>query len=161
MTVGISDIRIAPVGEDLTTENLAAAVIRGFEKMFRTDKKVGSGVSLLSGEFAVLNDDGTLSRPGATPVANTYLVLAGTDRFDSKATGNATIVQNSPIVVKTNKYEVGQPYVVGSFLTSKNRGGGEADLTLAANGEYCFAKVAEVGNGYLVYELITTPFKKA
>lgn len=159
--IGISDIRTVPVGEDLTTENLAAAVIRGFEKMFRVDKKLGTGVSLLSGEFGVLNDDSTLSRPGATPVANTYLVLAGSDRFDVKATGQATLVMNSPIMVKTNKYDAGQTYAVGSLLTAKNRGGGQADLTLAANGEYCFAKVAELGSGYLVYELIPVPFKKA
>jgi hypothetical protein len=159
--IGISDIRTVPVGEDLTTENLAAAVVRGYEKMFRVDKKLGTNVSLLSGEYAVLNDDNTLSRPGATPVANTYLVLLGSDRFDVKATGQATLVMNSSIMVKSNKYDAAQIYTVGAFLTAKDRGLGQADLTLAANGEYCFAKVAEVGSGYLVYELIPTPFKKA
>ena len=78
--VGISDIRTVPVGEDLTKEALNLEILRGLEKMFRVDKKVGSGVSLKAGEFAVLGNDGMLSRPGATPVAETYFCTYREDR---------------------------------------------------------------------------------
>lgn len=161
MTVGINDIRIAPVGEDLTKEALNLEILRGIEKMFRVDKKVGSGVSLKAGEHAVLGNDGVLSRPGATPVAETYLVFAGTDRFDSKATGQVTIIMNSALVVKTDLYDVTQSYNVGDYLTSKNRGLGQADLTKAAVGEFSVGQVTEVGSGYLVYEKFATAIKKA
>lgn len=159
MTTSISDIRIAPVGEDLTKESLGLSIIRGIEKMFRVDHKLASGVALASGEFGVLQNDGTVVRPGATPVANTYLCFLGSERFDVKATGKVTLIQNSSIIVKTSKYDVSGSYHVGSFLTVKDRGHGEADVTVGAAGEFAVGKVSEVGQGYLVYELIATPFE--
>ena len=159
--VGISDIRTVPVGEDLTKEALNLEILRGLEKMFRVDKKVGSGVSVKSGEFAVLGNDGMLSRPGATPVAETYLVFAGTDRFDSKATGQCTLIMSSALIVKTDLYDKTQSYNVGDELTSKNRGMNEADLTKASTGEFTLGKVTEVGSGYIVYELYSAAHVKA
>lgn len=149
----ISSGRVVPIAEDLTTEVQTLSILRGLEKMHRVDKKVAPGVSLEEGEWAVLNDDGTLSRPGATPKANTYLVFAGNNRFDSHATGQATIVMASQLVVKSSRYDAGQSYSVGDALTVKDLGGGEAHVTKAAGGEAVLARVTKVpAAGVIEYE---------
>jgi len=150
--VGIDTARTVPVTEDLTTRELGLSILRGTEKMFRVDKKLGTGVQLVAGEWAVLNDDGTLSRPGATPVAATYLVMSGTDRFDVHATGQATIIMNSNLIVKSNKFHVGGIYAAGVLLTVKNLGIGEAVVSPAGATDFVVGKVIEAGQGYLVYE---------
>lgn len=150
--VGISASRIVPISEDLTQEDLRLAVLRGTEKMFRVDKPVAAGVSLVDGEWGVLNDEGKVERPGVTAVPNTYLCFAGTDRFDAHATGQVTLIMNSKIIVKTTKFDVGGPgYHVGDYLTVK---GDAAVVTLAADGEPRLAKVNQVGDGFLVYEVL-------
>ena len=150
----ISDLSIAPVGADLTQEDLGLSVLRGLETMHRVDEKFRSGVSLVKGEWGVLATDGYIDRPTASPVQNTYLCFAGTDRFDSRATGQVTLIENSPIIVKTDKFEPGT-YNVGDLLTVKDLGGGEAHVSAASTGEPALAKVREVGSGYLVYEVLT------
>lgn len=158
--VTVDEARTVPVQEDLTTEELSLAVLRGNESMHRVDKKLSAGVSLLTGEWAVLSN-GELVRPNTTPVANTYLVMSGTDRFDVKATGKATLIMNSNVIVKSNKYNQGGSYSSGTLLTVKNLGSGEAVVTPASNGEFVLAKVQEVGQGYLVYEVFPAGFKKS
>ena len=159
--IGIDTNRVVPVTEDLTTSELSLAILRGAERMFRVDRKLGTGVNLLKGEWAVLNSDLTLSRPGATPVAETYLVMSGTDRFDVHATGQATLIMNSNIIVKSNKYYGLGVYDVGTLLTVKDLGLGEAVVSPAATGEFVVGKVIEVGTGYLVYEVFPVVTVKA
>lgn len=155
MVTAISDIRTVPVGEDLTTEDLKLSILRGLERMFRVDKKRADGEEFEKGEWAVLKSDGTVERPGASPVANTYLVFAGSDRFDAHATGQVTLVMNSPIIVKTNQFDTGETYAVGDNLTVKSLGTGFAGVTKAGGAEAVLARVHEVGEGYLVYEVLT------
>ena len=157
----ISASRIAPIQEDLTTEELRLSVIRGIENMFRVDKKLASGESLELGEFGVLKDDGSVERPGATPSAASYLVFCGSERFDSKATGQVTLIMNSNCIVKSSRFNQAGSYSVGTELAVKDLGAGEAHVTPASNGEFCVGKVVEVGSGYLVYELFAAPRKKA
>lgn len=154
MVVSVSDIRVAPIGEDLSTPDLSLDVLRGLEKMFRVDKKVAAGSAFLKGEWAVLNVDGKAERPSTTPVAQSYLVFCGTDRFDSRATGQVTLIMSHPIVAKTSRYDVGQTYAVGDYLTVKDLGGGEAGVTKWGTGEPKMARVLEVGVGYLTFETL-------
>lgn len=158
--IGIDTNRVVPVTEDLTTRELSLSIIRGAEKMFRVDKRLGTGVELLAGEWAVLQSDGTLARPSTTPVAETYLVMSGTDRFDVHATGQATLIMNSNIIVKTNKFYSAGIYDVGTLLTAKSLGLGEAVVSPAGAGEFVVGKVIEAGVGYLVYEVFAVVVKK-
>ena len=155
MVTAISDIRVAPVGEDLTLEDLSLSVLRGLEKMYRVDKKVATGDSFVKGEWAVLDADGKASRPTATPVGGTYLVFSGTDRFDSKATNQVTLIMSYPVIAKTSKFNAGASYAVGDYLTVKDLGAGEASVTKQAGTEPKLARVIEVGNGYLVFETLS------
>jgi hypothetical protein len=149
----ISSERTVPVTEDLTTEDLKLSIIRGLENMYRVDKKVADGEIFEKGEWAVLGDDNTVSRPTASPVANTFLVFAGTDRFDAEATGQVTLVGGGAPWVKTTQFDAGGSYNVGTLLTVKDLGGGEAVVTPAAGAEAVLAEVIEVGDGYLVYQV--------
>lgn len=154
MVVAVSDIRVAPIGEDLSTSDLSLDILRGFEKMYRVDKKIATGAFFAKGEWAVLNVDGKAERPSTTPVGGSYLVLCGTDRFDSRATGQVTLIMSHPVVVKTTHYDVGQTYNVGDYLTVKDLGAGESLVTSWGTGEPKHARVIEVGNGYLVFETL-------
>lgn len=154
MVTSISDIRVAPVGEDLTTEDLSLSVLRGLEKMYRVDKKVAPGAVFVKGEWAVINNDSQAERPSTTPVAGTYLVFSGTDRFDSRATGQVTLIMSWPIIVKTNKFDPIH-YDVGDYLTVKDLTHGEAYVTKQSDPDPKLARVLEVGNGYLVYETLS------
>ena len=155
MVVAISDARVAPITEDLTTEELRLSVTRGLENMFRVDVKLATTDTILGlGEWAVVNADGKAERAGAVPVGNTYLVFAGTDRFDVKATGQVTLIKSWPIVAKSNRYDDTQSYSVGDLLTVKDLGGGESYVTKAATGEAALARVVTVGNGWLEFETL-------
>jgi hypothetical protein len=151
--VAISENRTVPVQEDLTREDLQLSILRGLEKMHRVDKKVAAGVSLVKGEWAVLKDDDTVERAGADAVANCYLVFAGTDRFDAKATGQVTIIMASQIVVKTTMYDATADYHVGDLLSVKAVTG-SSYVTKAGVDEPARAKVVALGDGYLVYEIL-------
>lgn len=159
MPTSVSDIRTVPVGEDLVSALNTLEIQRGIDKMHRADKPTALGASFVSGEFAVLGNDGQLSRPGATPVASTFLVFAGTDRFDAKMTGKVTVIENSAIVVKTTLFDDTVAYNVGDYLTAKNLGLGEAKVSKAAAGEWSVGRVTEAGSGYLVYDLFSSPMK--
>lgn len=155
----ISDSRIVPVSEDLTTEELRLSVLRGLERMNRVDQKSSSGLSLDQGEWGVLQSDGTVARPSAVPALETYLCFLGTTRFDARATGQVTLIMNSPVIVKSKYYDLAGSYVVGTLLTVKDLGAGEAGVTPGASGEYVFGKVLEVGQGVLKYEVFSNPMK--
>lgn len=161
MSTSISDIRTVPVGEDLTQEVLSLSILRGLEKMFRVDKKSSNGLELDQREWGVLQSDNTVARPGASSDISTYLCFRGTNQFDAKASGQVTLVMNSSIIVKSNHYNNAGSYNVGTELTVKSLGSGFAGVTPAANGEHVLAKVQEVGQGYLVYEVMASPYKKA
>lgn len=154
MVQAINPDRIVPVKEDLATPYSAFEIIRGWEKMHRVDKEITDGVEFLEGEWAVLGNNGKLTRPTASPVANSYLVIAGTNRFDVAATGQATIVMASKVIVRTERYDDSGSYNVGDNLTVKNLGGGEAVVTAAGGTDPVLARVVEVGTGYLVYETL-------
>lgn len=157
--IGINEARIAPVTEDLTTPFSNLEILRGFERANRVDRKVAAGVNFKAGEYGVLGNDGLLHRPSTTPNVASYLIFAGTDRFDAKATGQATTFEASAMVIKTDLYDTGASYTVGDLLASKDRGAGEADVTKATSGQWAIGKVTEVGSGYLVYELFSQTMK--
>lgn len=150
----IGDNSIVPVGEDLTTEKMGLQVLRGFDKMNRVDVPVADGKEFLEGEWGVIDGSGNLDRPGSTPVPNTYLVFAGTNRFDSHATGQASVIMSGDVVVKTERYDDGESYAIGDALTAKDLGGGEAYVTKQSGSEPVLARVLEVGEGYLKYQLM-------
>ena len=154
MVTAISDSRIVPVAEDLTTEELGLSIIRGLETMKRVDKKFADGVEFLAGEWAVLQDDQTCVRASASPVPNTYLVFLGTDRFDSHATGQITLLMNSIVMAKTTRYDKNPSYSTGDYLTVKDLGGGESMLTLQSSAEPKLAKVIEVADGVMTFETL-------
>ena len=145
--------RIVPVQEDLTTDYDDFQVIRGWGKMHRVDKKVAAGISFTPGEWAVLGTNGELTRPTTTPALNTYPVLSGTDRFDAAATGQATIIMSSSVMIRTTKFDNGATYAVGDYLTVKDLGGGEAYVTKAAATEAYVGRVTGIVAGdYIEFE---------
>lgn len=152
--VGVSDIRTAPVGEDLTVAESRLEVLRGLERMHRVDKPLADGVELGLGEWGVLGADGKVHRAAATAVPNSYLVFCGTDRFDVKATGQVTLIMASPIVAKTSVFNSALSYAVGDYLTVKDTGGGKSQLTKASGDDAKLARVQAVGADHLVYETL-------
>jgi len=154
MVVSISDIRVAPIGEDLTTDELSLSVLRGIESMHRVDKKVAVGETFLRGEWAVLNVDGKAERPGGVGVGGTYLVWSGTDRFDSRATGQVTLIMSHPVIAESSRYDTGFNYNVGDYLTVKDVGPGTAFVTAWATGDAKLARVVAVNSGSLVFETL-------
>jgi len=146
--------RTVPVAEDLTTEEHRLQVLRGLEKAHRVDKPYATGETFEMGEWAVLNADGKCERASATP-AVCYLVFSGTDRWDSKATGQVTIFMATQLIVKTTKYDASATYAVNDLLTVKDLGASESHVTRHTAGEVAVAKVVEVGTDYLVYETMS------
>lgn len=154
MVVAISDIRVAPIGEDLTTDDLSLNVLRGIESMYRVDRKVATGADFVRGEWAVLNTDGKAERPGGVGVANTFLVWSGSDRFDSHITGQVTLIMSHPVIAETNKYDTGFNYDIGNFLTVKDVGPGTAYVTKWTSGDAKLAVVVDVKSGSLVFRTL-------
>jgi hypothetical protein len=147
MNVAVSSInpnRTVPVQEDLRGFADDFAIIRGWGTMFRVAKELAPNVNFKAGEWAVLGNNQKLTRPTSSAVANTYLVFEGTDRFDVAASGQAGIIQNSKILVRTKKYNQALTYNVGDKLTVKDTGGGVAVVTTAAGVEPVLARVTAV-----------------
>ena len=151
---------LVPLQEDLTKEELRLNILRGHETMFRVDKKLALGESLELGEWGCLQADGTVARPGAASAANTYLVFCGTERSDVHATGAATLIMNSSVIAKSNRYAM-DSYQIGDELTVKSLGSDFAGLSKASAGDYVVARVTEVGSGYLCFAVVPSPFEKA
>ena len=158
MTItAISQARTVPVSEDLTTEELRLSILRGYETMKRVDKKIKEGDTFALGEWCVLNADDEAEKATATPAVASYLVLAGTDRFDAAATGQVTLAMNSNIIAKTQQFDPGPTYTVGMALTVKLVSG-VGVLTERSGSEPIFARVhsiLQVGDGVLVYETVS------
>lgn len=150
MVLAINPNRIVPVQEDLVLPYNQLEIIRGWEKMHRMDKPLASAVTVAEGEWLVLEDNGMLNTPGSVGVPNTYLVIAGTDRFDVAATGQATIVIASKIVVRTTKYGAAT-YHVGDVLTVKN---GKVVCPAIVGTDAVVARVVGLGNDFLEYEVL-------
>lgn len=151
--ITINPDRVVPVKEDLATPADNFEIIRGWTNMHRVSKPLATGVGCVMGEWLVLGDNGKLTRPSATPVYNTFLVLDGTDRYDTAATGEATIIMASKIVVRTKLFAAGS-YSVGDPLNVKDLGLGEAVPSKATGTEPVLARVVGISNGYLEYEVL-------
>lgn len=150
----VDTARTVPVQEDLTQDNSTLSVLRGIERMFRVDKPLAEGVSLLMGEWGVLNAEGKMERPGATGVANTFLVFAGSERYDVQATGKVTLIMSSQIIASTTLFDAGVQMDVGTALTVKTLGHGEAYLTTASGPDAILARVIECVGGKLTFETV-------
>lgn len=153
MSVAINDLRVVPVGEDLTKDDLSCQVLRGLEQAHRADVKLAVGASLEKGEFAVLQSDGSAGEASSS-ASHGYLVFAGSERFDVKASGKVTLLMASKLIVKSSKYDTAASYAVGDSLTVKTTSPGMPALTKQSGDEPAVARVLEVGSGYLVYEIL-------
>ena len=153
MVSAINPNRIVPVQEDLVLPYNQLEIIRGWEKMHRKDYPLASGVTAFAGEWLVLGDNGKLVRPSATGVANTFLVIAGTDRFDVAATQQATVIVASKVIARTTQFAAAS-YSVGASLTVKDRGAGQAVLCAAGGGDAVLARVMAVGSDFLEFEVL-------
>lgn len=157
LVVAVSQASIVPVQSDLTTEYAPLEILRGFEQMKRVDYPIQAATALNKGEWGVVNDNGTVSRPTGTAVVNTYLCFAGTQQFDSAATGNVTLLPNSLVRVKTSMYNTGGTYHVGTALTVKDTGGGVAVVTPAGGGDPILARCVVVPtSGSIVFDTVCT-----
>lgn len=144
-----------PVDVDLTTEDLSISVVRGLENMQRRDVPLKTGVTLESGDWAVLDSNGEADRAGATPVAETFPVFLGSERFDSQATGQVTLIMNDDVIIRSDRFDAGV-YAIGDALTVKDLGGGESTPTKQSGAEAVLARVTAIGpnDEYLEYRLI-------
>lgn len=153
MVLAINPNRIVPVQEDLVLPYSQFEIVRGWEKMHRKDYPLAAGVVAKEGEWLVLGNNGKLTRPGATGVANSFLVIAGTDRFDVAATQQATVIVASKVIVRTTLFAP-VSYNVGDSLTVKDLGAGEAVVSAAGVGDAVLARVMAVGTDFLEYEVL-------
>lgn len=152
MATSISNGAIAPISSDLTAENLKMQVIRGWESMIRADRTLASGVTINTGDWCKLDAAGEVIACTTSPVAHSFLCIAGKDRFDAHGTGKVTLcMSRSGVQVKTNNY-ANDTYAVGDHLTAKTTDG---KLSKQANTEPKLGRVLEVGSGYLVYEMLS------
>lgn len=142
---------IAPIQEDLTSENVALEITRGLESMIRADKPLKAGVTFELGEWGVLNASGEMEKATATPVPQTYLIWSSTNRLDVKATGNVTIIQNSGVVAETRLFKTDDSYPVGAPLTVKLVLG-KSILCVAGVGEPILARVVSKVGDVLEFE---------
>ena len=155
LVTAIGQASIVPVSTDLTTEFGALEILRGFEQMKRVDRKIQANTALNKGEWGVLNDDGTISRPTSTPARMTFLCFAGTQQFDAAATGQVTLIENSLVQIQTTLFDPNPTYHVGDGLTVKDLGGGEAYVTKSAGSEPVLARVVSPPtNGVIVYDTV-------
>lgn len=146
---------IAPNVSDLRVEDLKLRVLRGFEQANRVDKKLSGSFSVARGEYVAMNNDGTVSAVTATP-AKSLLVFRGTEGYDQAATSQVTTFQHATsLIYKTDNY------VAGSYNVSDKMvavlAGGVSTLRKAANATekaFAVAEVSEVGDGFLVLELL-------
>jgi len=145
-----------PVTLDLTTEDLSISILRGIENMHRRDVPLKAAEVLESGDWAVLNASGEAERAGATPVAESFPVFLGTERFDVSATGQVTLIMNDDVIIKSSKFDPAPTYAIGDALTVKDLGGGESTPTKQSGAEPVLARVLEIGpnDEYLTYRLV-------
>jgi hypothetical protein len=158
MTVSISDARIAPITEDLTVPEGRLEVLRGFEQMYRVDVPYGDAQAFVLGEWACIHADGKAYRATSTPVAASYLVFCGNDRYDAKATGQVTLIQ-SDVIASTTLFDAVPTYVPGDYLTVKAYATGKSGLTKWASGQFAVAIVKSVAGGKMTFQTMAVPVK--
>jgi hypothetical protein len=145
-----------PLTQDLLVDTPLLEIIRGLEGLQRVDETIADGESFAEGDWAVLNNDGELEAPGATPVKNCFPVWAGNSegRSDVAATGKATILKGGRFIYRTSKYDKTQSYAAGDELTVKDLGAGERVPTKAAGAEVVLAVVDKVVGDFLEIEVV-------
>jgi hypothetical protein len=149
MSVSIATSRTVPVTEDLTTNDLTFNILRGTEIVNRVDVPLSPGVSLVKGEWAVINSSGLAVRAGATGLAQTYPVFAGVERYDVAATGDVTVLMGPyGLIFQTNMYNANLT-TVGQEVAINNGGVGASVPILAVTGDYVVAMVVAVGSNYI------------
>jgi len=156
-TTSINDNNISPIAQDLLGGNLDLEITYGLVEAKRIDYPYGAGVSLVKGEWGVLQADGTIARATSTPAKASFLVFAGNDRYDSRATGMLTMIVNSAIVAKTVYYDDTASLAPGDGLTVKllavGANSGKSGLAKASGAEPVHAYVNYVSGGVLVYDV--------
>lgn len=149
-----SDERFVPVTEDLRLPDQRFDIVKGLEIVTQmlADKKLADGETAEQGKWMVLNDSDELVTPTTTAVANCFPVWSGTEGFDSKATGAATVIMGGGYRVQTNMYVAGS-YANGQALTVKNTDG---KLEAAAGSDPVVARVVKVPGADNVMEVLVT-----
>lgn len=148
---------LVPLQEDLTKETPLLEIVRNLENLIREDKKIAEGETFGEGDWAVINNNGELEAPAATPVYNTVPVWCGNaeGRSDVHATGKATILRGGRFIYRTTKFDTASSYNVGDGLTVKDLGEGERVPTLAAGSDPVLARVSAIpANGVMEIEVL-------
>ena len=144
---------VAPVTEDLRKEDLKFDIIKGIEHVNYQDGKLDAGdveegdwVRKTATGFAVPNASQTRCFP----------VVTGNNRYDSKATGNVTVIVGGNWIYQTTKFVAGS-YTVGQALTVKDLGGGEKVPSAAGSGDVVCGRVFayDAAKGILTIEVVT------
>jgi hypothetical protein len=147
---------VVPLTQDLLVDTPKLEIIRGLELIQRVDEKFAEGEVFAEGDWAVLNDDGELEAPGATPKKNCYPVWCGNaeGRTDVLATGKLTIIKGGRFIYRTSKYDKTVTYSAGDALTVKDLGAGERVPTKAAGAEVVLAYVDKIVGDFLEIEVV-------
>ena len=157
-TTSINDNNISPIATDLLGSPTDLNVLRGLVEMKRADYPYGSGVSLVKGEWAVLQADGTVARATSTPAKASFLVFAGNDRYDARATGAVTLILNSAIVASTVYYDDTASLAPGDGLTAKflaaGANTGKSGLAKVSGSDPVHAYVTHVAGGVLTFNVV-------
>lgn len=149
----MAEERFVPVTEDLRLPDQRFDIVKGLELVqhMLADKPLADGVEAEMGDWMVLQSDDTLAAPTSSPLANTYPVWSGSEAFDSKATGKATIIMGGGYRVQTTKYVAGS-YSMGQGLTVKADGVVEP----AGGSDPILARVTKVPGDDGVIEYLVT-----
>ena len=155
----VSSELFTPVTEDLRQPDNRFDIVKGLEIANQKlhDKTIDPALAsagVEAGDWVVLQDDDTVAAPSSTAVANTYPVWTGTDTFDSKATGKATIIMGGGFCARSSKYAQGPTYHVGDALTVKDLGGGEKVVSPASGSDPILARVTQVPGADSVMEYL-------
>ena len=152
-----NDENLVPLQEDLTLELSLLEIVRGLEGLIRQDLTIAEGESFGEGDWAVIDNNGELVSPAATPVAMTVPVWCGNadGRSDVHATGKATILRGGRFIYRTTKFDAAPSYNVGDALTVKDLGAGEKVPTIASGTDPVLARVSAIpANGILEVEVL-------
>jgi len=149
--------QIVPDVGDIRAQDNALKVLRGFETSHRNDRKLNGVITLVRGEWAKRNNDGTVQKVSAGGLESpAVLVFRGTEGYDSKATGQVTVFENpSSMIIRTDNFSAAS-YNVGDLLLAKLVGGKGTLVKAATAGEQAVAvaRVSTVGDGYMDLDLL-------
>jgi hypothetical protein len=116
---------IVPLTEDITQEGtLGLNIVRGLEAALATahDLPFAAGEEFLEGEWGKIVDGKLEAVVGAVAATDMlYPVWCGSgDRYDAVITGQVTVLTGTGFIYKTNRFNTGASYAVGTPLTVKN-----------------------------------------